>query len=28
MVFAEAHRTDMLQWQKQIIEYGKAELLN
>ena len=28
MAFAEAHRTDMLQWQKQIIEYGKAELSN
>ena len=28
MAFAEAHRTDMLQWQKQIIEYGKAELPN
>jgi len=28
MAFAEAHRTDMLQWQKQIIEYGKAELAN
>jgi hypothetical protein len=28
MVFAEAHPTDMLQWQKQLIEYGKAELSN
>jgi hypothetical protein len=28
MAFAEAHRTDMLQWQRQIIEYGKAELSN
>lgn len=26
MAFAEAHRADMVQWQKQIIEYGKAEL--
>src|SRR5664279_3394408 len=28
MAFAETHRADMLQWQKQIIEYGKAELAN
>jgi hypothetical protein len=26
MAFADAHRADMLQWQKQIQEYGKAEL--
>jgi hypothetical protein len=26
MAFAEAHRADLVQWQKQIIEYGKAEL--
>ena len=28
MAFAEAHPTDMLQSQKQIIEYGKEELSN
>jgi hypothetical protein len=28
MAFAEAHRAEMLQWQKQILEYGKAELSN
>ena len=28
MTFAEAHRAEMLQWQKQILEYGKAELSN
>jgi hypothetical protein len=28
MAFAEAHRAEMLQWQKQIIEFGKAELSN
>jgi hypothetical protein len=26
MAFAEAHRADLVEWQKQIIEYGKAEL--
>ena len=25
MAFAEARRADMLRWQKQILEYGKAE---
>ena len=25
MAFAEARRADMLQWQKQIVEYGKAK---
>jgi|SRR5450432_293873 hypothetical protein len=26
MAFAEVHRSEMLQWQQQILEYGKAEL--
>jgi hypothetical protein len=26
MAFAEAHRADLVEWQKQIMEYGKAEL--
>lgn len=26
MAFAEAHRPELVQWQKEIIEYGKAEL--
>jgi hypothetical protein len=26
MAFAEAHHADLVEWQKQIIEYGKAEL--
>ena len=26
LAFADAHNADMVQWQKQIIEYGKAEL--
>lgn len=28
MAFAEAHPAEMLQWQQQILEYGKAELSN
>jgi hypothetical protein len=28
MAFAEARRADRLQWQKQILEYGKAEWSN
>src|SRR5450432_657823 len=26
IAFAETHRTDLVKWQKEIIEYGKAEL--
>jgi hypothetical protein len=26
MTFAQAHRADLVKWQKEIIEYGKAEL--
>lgn len=28
MAFAEAHSAEMLHWQQQILEYGKAELSN
>jgi hypothetical protein len=27
LAFAEVHRSDLVQWQKQIVEYGKAELV-